>query len=118
MSDDAAVVSLSLRSRLIITSDRRGFAHVEFSTVEDAKAVIEAHEALPMHDKSKRLIRINYDDQKPPWRVLCVSGFEGTPEEIEAIFAEHGCDQNLIKVTTCKTLLSSTLSFKHSSRHR
>ena len=82
---------------------------MECYKLEDAKAVIEAHEAYPMRDKHKRLLRLNYDDRNPPWRVLCISGFEGTAEDLEEIFEKHKCNENIVKVRTCEASRCSHL---------
>lgn len=87
---------------LTLAADKRGFAHVECATFKDAKAVIEAHEAYPMRDKAQRLIRINYDDSNPPSKVLCISAFGGTAEELEDIFEQHDCNSQVVRVSTCE----------------
>ncbi|KAI0338658.1 hypothetical protein BDW22DRAFT_693341 [Trametopsis cervina] len=81
-----------------IRMNPRGFAHVVCRSIEDATALIDAHEAYPIRDNSGRLLRMNYNDSKPPWRVLCISGFEGTPEDLERLFEEHDFADKIVSI--------------------
>lgn len=99
------LIELILKCNHCLFPDRRGFAHVECFSVEDASALIEAHEAWPLRDSMGRLLRMNYDLQKEPWNVLCVSSFTGSSEKLGEVFANYGCAEGVEKVTACELYL-------------
>jgi hypothetical protein len=75
--------------------------------VQDATALIEAHESHPFRNTAGRLLRMNYDTQKEPWRTLCIYGFQGQSEDLGAMFDAHGCGDDVVQVTSCESYAQS-----------
>ncbi|KAI0092227.1 hypothetical protein BDY19DRAFT_588292 [Irpex rosettiformis] len=92
-----------------LTWNERGFGAVECNSLEDAIALIKKHEAHPMLDKRGKLLKLNYQQTREPWRVLCISHFSQSIDRLRNIFEQHGCSNGVVRITTYK-LDSATAS--------
>ena len=78
--------------------------------MEDATAVLQAHEAYPSRNKANQLIRMNYDTPRKPSFDLCFFNFKRTLEELGEMLENHGFKDD-VKQMSSRELFSRPLLY-------
>jgi nucleolin len=88
----------------------RGFAHIQFSSVEEANEVIKADNEDPIF-LMNRDIHLDHAaiQEKPvhePYHTLFIRPFEGAEEDLRDVFSDYEHAVSDVRICTCAFVVS------------